>query len=149
KMSKVPEDPADAAPVTTLAGGNGGSAFADLGRGSSLGMTKNHVEAKKVGMTTPAEVLTPFVRRPVFDKTNLTGRFDFDPALSPEDYQGMMIRAAVTAGIPLPPDALQLLDRASSASLVAALNRVGLTLESRRAPLDVIVVDHIEQPTPD
>jgi uncharacterized protein (TIGR03435 family) len=38
-----------------------------------------------------------------------------------------------------------LLDTGSNASLTNALRNVGLTLEARRAPLDVLVVDQMQK----
>ena len=53
----------------------------------------------------------------------------------------MMSRSAVNAGISLPSQALRMLEGASPDPLSAPLRQVGLALESRRAPLDVVVVD--------
>jgi uncharacterized protein (TIGR03435 family) len=59
----------------------------------------------------------------------------------------MMIRSAVAAGVVLPPQALALLDSASATndSLSNALKKVGLTLEARRAPLEILVVDQMQK----
>jgi len=53
----------------------------------------------------------------------------------------MLIRAGVNAGVSLPPQALRLLDGASTPSLFDAMQKLGLKLEARKAPLDMIVVD--------
>jgi len=88
-----------------------------------------------------ADMLTRFYDRPVVDATGLIGRFDLTLDIAPEDYTPMMIRAAVNGGVPMPPQALRLLDGASSDPLSPALQNAGLMLERRRAPLDVIVVE--------
>jgi uncharacterized protein (TIGR03435 family) len=53
----------------------------------------------------------------------------------------MLIHAGVNAGVSVPPQALRLLDGASIPSLFDALQKVGLKLDARRAPLDMIIVD--------
>lgn len=57
----------------------------------------------------------------------------------------MMTRAAVSAGVPLPPEALRLLDASSPASMFDELRKLGLNLVPRTAPLDLVVVDNIEK----
>jgi uncharacterized protein (TIGR03435 family) len=56
-----------------------------------------------------------------------------------------MVRSGLNAGIVMPPRALLALDRASLDPFSSGLQKYGLTLESRRAPLDVIVVDSIRR----
>ena len=54
----------------------------------------------------------------------------------------MLIRSAVVAGVILPPEVLRILDGASSpASLFDGIEKLGLRLESRKAPLDLLVID--------
>jgi uncharacterized protein (TIGR03435 family) len=57
----------------------------------------------------------------------------------------MGILSAIAAGIALPPQAIQLAEAASMDSLSAALEKLGLKLESRNTPLDVLVIDHCEK----
>jgi uncharacterized protein (TIGR03435 family) len=63
--------------------------------------------------------------------------------LTQEDYLAMMIRSAIAAGVTIPPEALRLLDGASDDSLHNALRNFGLKLEPSKAPLEVLVIDHI------
>jgi uncharacterized protein (TIGR03435 family) len=53
----------------------------------------------------------------------------------------MMVRSAVNAGMVLPPQALRLLEGASGDTLSGPMQKVGLVMESRRVPLDVVVID--------
>jgi uncharacterized protein (TIGR03435 family) len=53
----------------------------------------------------------------------------------------MLIRAGVNAGAALPPEVLRFLDGATVPSLFDALQKLGLKLEARKAPLDLLVVD--------
>jgi uncharacterized protein (TIGR03435 family) len=55
----------------------------------------------------------------------------------------MMLRAALSSGSALPPQALRLLDSATIDSLQDALRKLGLSLDARRAPVDVVLVDSI------
>jgi uncharacterized protein (TIGR03435 family) len=74
--------------------------------------------------------------RPVLDKTNLSGRYDFDLEWTPDDTQ---------FGGNLPP---VLPENAEKPDLFAALQQqLGLRLDSSRAPIDGIVIDSVQKPT--
>ena len=77
--------------------------------------------------------------------TEIKGNYDLALAVTPEDYQTMLIRVAVNAGMILPPQALQVLDTGSIASLLDGLQQVGLKMDARKAPLDVLVVDQLSK----
>ena len=77
--------------------------------------------------------------------TGLTKAYDFTLTFSPEDYNAMLIRSALSAGVVLPPQALKALDYGSGDSLIAAVETLGLKLDRRKAPLDLVVVDHMEK----
>ena len=79
-----------------------------------------------------AQTLTNWVGRPVVDRTNLEGFYDFTLELTPEDFQAMQIRSADTAGVALPQQALRILESNTLDSLHEWLRKIGLTLESRR-----------------
>ena len=51
----------------------------------------------------------------------------------------------INAGVTLPPQALRVLDGANADPLSGPLRDVGLTLESGKAPLSVVVVDTISK----
>ena len=90
-------------------------------------------------------VLTRFVDRAVIDQTGLTGAYDIVLNIAPDDFTPLIIRSAINAGVTLPPQALRLLDNANADPLSGPLRDVGLTLESRKAPLKVVVVDAISR----
>ena len=74
--------------------------------------------------------------QPVRDQTGLTGRYDFKLELRPPDP------APNTAGNPVP----QAVDVAGI--VFAAVNeQLGLKLQARRTPTDVLVVDRAQHPT--
>jgi uncharacterized protein (TIGR03435 family) len=146
KLEPVKEDaPLEEAFTVTSGPNASGGATVDLGQGSSLVLGNNRFAAKKVTMQTLADTLARFVDKPVVDMTKLAGRYDVAFDLSTQDFQAMMIRSAVAAGISLPPQAMQLLDQASPAAVPDALRAMGLSLAPRRAPLEVLVIDAIEK----
>ena len=75
-----------------------------------------------------AEVLRYFVDRPVLDQTGLAGRFDFVLKWTPDEAQGSDPNA--------PPGLF-----------TAFQEQLGLKLEPIKAPVDVLVIDHVEWPT--
>ena len=83
-----------------------------------------------------ANYLASHVSRPIVDATGLDGRFDLELEFLPSFAQ--------------PPSSAQNTDGQTSPALFTALpEQAGLRLESRRVPLEVLVIDHVERPTPD
>jgi uncharacterized protein (TIGR03435 family) len=134
--------------VNVAAGGNGAGTTVSYGNGSYLTLADNKFEGKKLPMTIMADALARFADRPVVDMTNLKGDYDFTMQFSPEDFRAMMIRAAVAQGTILPPDALKLAESASDDTLFDAVTKLGLKLELRKAPIEVLVIDDaLKMPT--
>ena len=82
----------------------------------------------------------------VVDETGLTGNYDFDLKWAPDEMEGSMPRAPdggqPGTNNPAPPPT-------TGPSLFTALEeQLGLKLEAHKEPTDVIVIDHIEQPSP-
>jgi len=76
-----------------------------------------------------AELLTPEAGRLVLDQTGLEGAFDFDLDFVPAAAQGVASADAVT--------------------LTTALQeQLGLRLEPQRGPVEMLVIDSVEKPTP-
>jgi uncharacterized protein (TIGR03435 family) len=141
----APPGEAGAKPVSVSATGGIRGVSMDYGNGSSFNFADNRLEGRKLSAPQMADVLSRFTEKPVVDMTELQGHYNFVLDLAPEDYRAMLIRSAVAAGIQLPPQALQLADAASGASLFSAIEKLGLKLDSRKAPLDVLVIDHAEK----
>jgi len=131
-------------PVNVAGGGNASGVEINFGDGAYIAL-KDGFEIKDLPMNIVADMLTRFLDRPVVDMTNLKGTYEFKLPLAPEDRMSMLIRSAVSAGVVLPPQALVFMDAGSHASLLDSLRKVGLTLESRKAPLDVLVVDEVQK----
>jgi uncharacterized protein (TIGR03435 family) len=92
-----------------------------------------------------AEFLSQLTGRTVRDKTGLTGRYDFDMRM---DLQAVLALAQrMGANIPA---AAANIPQSDGSSVMTALNeQLGLKLESVRAPIDVVIIDSVEAPTPD
>jgi uncharacterized protein (TIGR03435 family) len=129
------------APLSFAGSGSAQGISVTLGRGSSYTFANNKFEAKGLTMAYLAGSLERFLDRPIVDMTELKGRYDFALDVTEEDYRIMLIRSAVSAGVVLPPQALRLLDGGSPVSLFDAMQKVGLKLDPRKAPLDMLVVD--------
>ena len=144
KLEPVTADaPGDAFTVTSTSGPGG--AVVDLGQGASLTVGGNTIEAKKVDLTMLAATLERFMDRPVVNQTGRIERFNVTIELTPEDFTAAMIRSAVAAGVALPAPAMRLLDTASPNAIPDALKALGLSLNARKAPLEVVVIDSAEK----
>ena len=142
----APEAPSDKPPaVTVTAGGNASGSGADLGGGSSFSLGNNRIEIHKMTMLQIAELLTRLSDRPVIDATGITGAYDLSLELTPEDFIGIQIRGGLNNGAIIPAQALRLLDNAAADPFTNALQKSGLSLESRKAPLEVLVIDSIQK----
>jgi uncharacterized protein (TIGR03435 family) len=101
----------------------------------------NQVLASGVPLAQLTQMLSQFTQRIVIDRTGLAGSFDIDLTFTPERLaQG-----------PPPPGAppLPSIDPNGPSLFTAVQEQLGLKLESERAPVEVLVIDHVERPTPD
>jgi uncharacterized protein (TIGR03435 family) len=110
--------------------------------------------AERLTMAQLADSLVQFVGKPVVDQTGLTGNYQVAFELSQAD----VLAAARAAGmnIPGPPagagggPAAAAADPSGGTSAYQTVEKMGLKLESRKAPLDYMVIDRLEkQPTED
>lgn len=131
--------------VTVTAGANASGSGADMGGGSSFTLGNNRIEIHKMTMMQIAELLTRLSERPVIDATGVTGAYDLTLELTPEDFIGIQIRGGLNNGAIIPPQALRLLDNAAADPFTSALQKSGLSLDSRKAPLDVLVIDSMQK----
>jgi uncharacterized protein (TIGR03435 family) len=139
-LDDVPEGDSGKGVNVTAEGGRGGTTV-KYGRGAYFSLADNKLEVRKLTMALLADALGRFVERPVVDMTDLEGTYDLTLEFTPEEYRTLLIRMALSAGVNLPPEALRLLEGASDESLFKGLQAMGLKLESRKAPLEVLVVD--------
>ena len=108
------------------------------GVGVTLEAAGARMSGRKVTMAQFARVLSRVLGRPVTDRTGFLGLFDLDFDFLPDE---------ATVGLPPPPPGAIPAETAG-ASIFTAIQQLGLRLESSRGPVDVVVIDHIEEPTP-
>jgi uncharacterized protein (TIGR03435 family) len=86
--------------------------------------------------------------RIVVDETGLTGLFDWDLRYDPLEQIRVGVRAT---GLAIPADWLALLEKESQSPPVEAALReqLGLKVVTEGRPLEVLVIDHADLPTPD
>ena len=80
-----------------------------------------------------AKVLSDQLGRSVQDQTGLKGVFDFKLEWEPE------VSSTRADGLPTAPDL-----RGGSSLFTAIQEQLGLKLEARKGPVEVLVIDHIE-----
>ena len=141
KMKESPLDPETQAGVNVAAEGSARGTTVNFGRGAYFSLADNKFEARKLTMAQLADSLGRFIERPVVDMTELKGTYDLTLEFTPEEYRVLLIRTALSAGVNLPPEVMRLLEGASDESLFKGLQEMGLKLESRKAPLEVLVID--------
>jgi uncharacterized protein (TIGR03435 family) len=137
---KVNDEPVGMANVATIAAvGNGVSV--QYARGASITVGNNRIEVTKLPLWVFCRNLERYSDRQIIDMTGLTGAYTFVVDVMPEDFMAMMMRSAVLRGANLPAEAQKLLDTSPPSAIGDALEQVGLKLEQRRAPLDILVID--------
>lgn len=97
------------------------------------------LDATRITMSEFSQVLGPSVDRPVVDRTGLNGLYEIKTQLPPARLSPAM-QALLGDRVDTTP---------SGVSVSRALEELGLKLERRDAPVDFIVVDRIERPSPD
>jgi uncharacterized protein (TIGR03435 family) len=129
----------------TIKGANTGQMHMTMADG------KMHLEAEKMTMAALADTATSFVGKPVVDMTDLKGDYQVTLDLSLDDLKNVARAAGVMVpGGPGPagaPGGQALPDASdpSGSSIFASIQQMGLKLESRKAPLLFLVIDHFEK----
>jgi uncharacterized protein (TIGR03435 family) len=105
------------------------------------------LQMAKITMAALADRLTQFLDRPVVDATGLQGNYQVTLDLSTEAMRGMAFaqKLAALAGLGSfgVPDAGNL--DTSGAPIIKSLKDLGLELQSRKAPIETIIVDRVEK----
>ncbi len=109
-----------------------------------------HMESAKMNMTQFAEALSRFLDHPVVDMTEIKGNYQIALDLSMDD----LMNAAKSAGMDMagrggggmggrgPAEGAS---EPGGSSLFNSVQRLGLKLEARKAPVDLIVIDRLEK----
>jgi uncharacterized protein (TIGR03435 family) len=101
------------------------------------------MEGRKLHMADLVRELARTLGEPVLDKTGFTGEFDVDLNYTDEDI-------TKSPGSATPDDAAgNRLTAGPNPSIVfAAMGQLGLKLQPAKGPVEVLVIDHAERPTP-
>jgi uncharacterized protein (TIGR03435 family) len=94
-----------------------------------------------ITMATFAEAISLRLDRKVVDRTGLAGYYDFDLSFAPD--------FGPPAAGNLPPGVVVAANPDLGSMYTVLQEQLGLKLESARGPVDVLVIDKIERPTPD
>ena len=86
-----------------------------------------------------ATTLAELVGRPVVDQTQLTGNFDLELLFTPD---------SIPPRDALPPDSKPI-DPNGPSMFTALREQLGLKLDARQNPIEVLLIDRVERPTPD
>jgi uncharacterized protein (TIGR03435 family) len=124
---------------TTASTAPGGNSQTTPGPGGNL-----HIVSKKMTLKAFADMINRYTDRQVRDMTGIEGAYDFEIDVSGEDVRN----AARSHGMFVPPPAGAAAEAASDpsgVSLAASLEKLGLKLESRKAPVEMVVVDKVEK----
>jgi uncharacterized protein (TIGR03435 family) len=129
----------------SISGGQIGTAHMSMGPNGTM-----RLEAPKMNMAALADSLSRFFDRPVVDLTELKGSYQVALDLSMDDLRN----AARNAGFMGPgmgggrdgarPEADAASDPTGT-SIFAAVQQLGLKLEPRKTPVDLVVIDHLEK----
>ena len=82
--------------------------------------------------------LSQLMDRPVIDRTDLKGSFDFELTYT-RDLPPNMSPGATLNGEPI--------DTSGPTAFAALRQQLGLKLEAQKAPVEILVIEHVEKPT--
>jgi uncharacterized protein (TIGR03435 family) len=102
----------------------------------TMGSEGVHVTTPAATLTALAETISRFSDRPVVDMTGIPGRYDFDLVFSPDTLGALPASRSGGASEAL---------GTSSTSIYESVRDYGLKLEPRKAPMNVLRIDHIER----
>jgi uncharacterized protein (TIGR03435 family) len=108
-----------------------------------LSSSELRMEGRKLHMADLVRGLARALGKPVLDRTGFTSEFDIDLNYTNED-------ATKSPGSAAPDNAggSQLPDGPNLSLVFAAMDQLGLKLQPAKGPVEVLVVDHAERPTP-
>lgn len=122
-----------------------------IGRGPGVRMMMSPEGIHMAGQMTMdqlAQMLTRQMQRPVVDKTELTKTYDVDITWMPDSMDGarMMRGGGASEGPGGPDGSSHHADASQAMSLAQALDeKLGLKLDARKSPAEVLIVDHAER----
>jgi uncharacterized protein (TIGR03435 family) len=121
----------------TLSGPRTGTVRATMGSDGNM-----RLDAPNMTFEGLADLLTALVRRPVLDMTGLKGPYQMVlemPRGDANDARAAQAQAGGAGGAPTASDP------AEGIPVFGAVEKLGLKLESRKLPVETIVIDHLEK----
>jgi uncharacterized protein (TIGR03435 family) len=112
------------------------------GHAGRILMDPGQLTGQGLPIATLAEFLSEWLGRTVLDQTGLKGNYDFTLKWTPEPGQGMMLRGPEGSN-PGPEGG----PPTDSPAITAIQEELGLKVESTKAPVEVLVIDHVEKPS--
>jgi uncharacterized protein (TIGR03435 family) len=114
------------------------------------GVQRMRMTTSKQSLPKLADMLTTQLGRPVIDKTGLAGEYDYSLEFSPEGLPSGALGMLPPLPPPPPGAGGQPMPNSSgdqdSPSLVTAVQeQLGLKLESKKGPVDLLVIDHADK----
>ncbi|HEX3742397.1 MAG TPA: TIGR03435 family protein [Bryobacteraceae bacterium] len=100
-----------------------------------------HIVVTRMNASGMVDLLSRFVERPVVDMTDLKSRYDFTLDVGFGDMLALARAAGMNIPIQAPPGAM---DPGNSA-IFTAIQQYGLKLEPRKAPIEMLIIDHVEK----
>ncbi len=108
-----------------------------------------HLEMTKDSLSQLVDTLTPLMDHPIVDMTDLKGTYQFAMDLPMEDVMILAQKQMAALGLQMPGAPAgapsDLASTPGGSAIFTAMEKLGLKLESRKAPIDTIVVDHLEK----
>ncbi|MEP7353058.1 MAG: TIGR03435 family protein, partial [Acidobacteriota bacterium] len=123
----------------------GGGLSLNVAQGGLFTITPTTIEGKGITMDVMANNLSNFLGFPTVNGTGLQGFYDSNLTILPEDYQAMMLRAALARTGTLAPAAMDYANANGNVSFIEALDKAGLKLEKTKQMLDVINIDALKK----
>jgi uncharacterized protein (TIGR03435 family) len=129
-------------PVYALVLAKGGPKFAESKEnGTTVSAKRGHlIMQSRNSAATLAEELSKVLGRDVLDQTGIEGRYSIDLKWTPDDSAAPPPTGQQQA-TPMP-------DASGPSIFTAIQEQLGLKLQPIKAPVQVLVIDHIEPPTP-
>jgi uncharacterized protein (TIGR03435 family) len=106
-------------------------------------MGPKHISAVAVPVANLIPMISRLLGRSVIDNTGLTGNYDIEMDWTPDESLAMQFPPAGTPPPSGPPAASE---PAGPNIFTAFQEQLGLKLEPRKGPVDILVIDHAEKP---
>ncbi len=130
-------------PIYSLVVAKGGSKLTPALQDDKAGWMRygNQIVGHKYDIRMLAPNLSGNLNMPVVDKTGVTGLYDIDLKWTPDPARPEFGDVRNPADLPAP-------DPNRPEIFTAIKEQLGLELKAEKGPVDVIVIDHVERPTP-